>query len=106
MRAALPLVLALLLAAHAEAQSLRLGSVDFPNSGAAEAQEDFLQGVLLLHSFEYGPAAEAFRRARSEDPDFALAHWGEAMSYNHPLWQEQDRTTARGVLAGFTGDAP
>ena len=106
MRAALPLVLALLLAAHAEAQSLRLGSVDFPNSGAAEAQEDFLQGVLLLHSFEYGPAAEAFRRARSEDPDFALAHWGEAMSYNHPLWQEQDRTTARGVLAVFTGDAP
>ncbi len=41
-----------------------LGSLSFPNSGAAEAQHDFLRGVLLLHSFEYGYAAEAFRRAQ------------------------------------------
>ncbi|MCP4201271.1 MAG: hypothetical protein GY769_04980 [bacterium] len=30
-----------------------LGSLDFPNSGAPEAQEAFTRGVLLLHSFEF-----------------------------------------------------
>ncbi len=50
-----------------------LGSLSFPNSGAPEAQHDFLRGVLLLHSFEYGYAAEAFRKAQIQDPDFAMA---------------------------------
>ena len=40
-----------------------LGTLTFPNSGAAEAQHDFLRGVLLLHSFEYSYAAEAFRKS-------------------------------------------
>ena len=75
-----------------------LGSIAFPNSGAPEAQEAFRRGVLLLHSFEYGPAAEAFREAQEVDPEFALAYWGEAMTYNHPLWRQQDRDRARQVL--------
>jgi hypothetical protein len=36
--------------------------------------------VLLLHSFEFSPAAEAFRKAQEYDVDFALAYWGEAMT--------------------------
>ncbi|HET9370585.1 MAG TPA: tetratricopeptide repeat protein, partial [Vicinamibacterales bacterium] len=64
-----------------------LGTLAFPNSGNAAAQEPFLRGVLLLHSFEYDAAAEAFREAQQADPNFALAYWGEAMTYNHPLWQ-------------------
>lgn len=75
-----------------------LGEVTFPTSGTPAAQEHFLRGVLLLHSFEYGPAAEAFRRAQEEDPDYAMAHWGEAMTYNHPLWRQQDREAAREAL--------
>ena len=75
-----------------------LGKVTFPTSGSPAAQEHFLRGVLLLHSFEYGRAAAAFRRAREEDPDYVMAHWGEAMTHNHPLWRQQDREAGRAVL--------
>lgn len=75
-----------------------LGAISFPNSGSPEAQEAFRRGVLLLHSFEYGPAAEAFREAQAIDPHFALAYWGEAMTYNHPLWRQQDRDRALSAL--------
>ena len=78
-----------------------LGSIDFPNSGATEAQTAFLTGMKALHSFEFEDAAEAFREAQSIDPDFALAHWGEALSYNHPLWAEQDREAAHAALARY-----
>ena len=75
-----------------------LGALSFPNSGAPEAQHDFIRGVLLLHSFEYGHAAEAFRKAQAADPDFALAYWGEAMTYSHPVWNEKDTDAARAAL--------
>src|SRR5262245_40808000 len=76
-----------------------LGRIDFPNSGPRAAQAAFVRGVLLLHSFEYVDAAEAFREAQALAPDFALAYWGEALTHNHPIWQEEDRETARAVLA-------
>lgn len=76
-----------------------LGSLEFPNSGAPEAQESFTRGVLLLHSFEFEDAAEAFAEARIIDPEFAMAYWGEAMTHNHPLWRQQDREAALDVLA-------
>ncbi|WP_412067633.1 hypothetical protein [Rubrivirga sp. IMCC43871] len=82
-----------------------LGETEFANSGAAEAQEPFLRGLLLLHSFEYDDAREAFQQARAIDPDFAMAAWGEAMTHNHPVWQRQDHEAARAALAGLD-DAP
>jgi tetratricopeptide (TPR) repeat protein len=75
-----------------------LGSLSFPNSGAAAAQHDFLRGVLLMHSFEYERAAAAFRSAQQIDPDFAMAYWGEAMTHNHPVWDEKDPEAAREAL--------
>jgi tetratricopeptide (TPR) repeat protein len=75
-----------------------LGDIRFPNSGAPAAQPVFIRGVLLLHSFEFEDAAEAFQEARRIDPGFALAYWGEAMTYNHPLWREQDRDAALAAL--------
>ncbi|HLF10890.1 MAG TPA: tetratricopeptide repeat protein [Gammaproteobacteria bacterium] len=75
-----------------------LGTITFPTSGAAAAQPAFLEGVKALHSFQFDEAAVAFRSARQTDPDFALAYWGEAMSYNHPLWAQQDTEAARRVL--------
>src|ERR1700722_3228803 len=74
------------------------GHVEFANSGAPIVQADFLDGMALLHDFEYGSAAAAFRRAESADPDFAMAYWGEAMTFNHPVWMEQDLNSARAAL--------
>ena len=81
-----------------QAQTPDLGETTFPNSGAAEAQEPFLRGLLLLHSFEYEDAREAFQEARRIDPDFAMAAWGEAMSHNHPVWFSQETEAARDAL--------
>jgi tetratricopeptide (TPR) repeat protein len=75
------------------------GHVEFANSGAPTAQADFLDGLALLHDFEYASAAAAFRRAESADPDFAVAYWGEAMTFNHPVWMQQDLKSARAALS-------
>lgn len=63
------------------------------------AERDFLVGLALLHSFEYNRAATAFQRAQAADPGFVMAYWGEAMTHNHPLWDEQDRDAALAALA-------
>jgi len=78
-----------------------LGTLSFPNSGAPEAQHDFLRGVLLLHSFEYSYAAEAFRKAQRQDPDFAMAYWGEAMTYLHPVWNQKASDAALEALGRY-----
>ncbi|MCC6316965.1 MAG: tetratricopeptide repeat protein [Gemmatimonadaceae bacterium] len=75
-----------------------LGHITFPTSGKPAAQPEFVRGVLLLHSFQYDQAAEAFRRAQSSDPGFAMAYWGEALTYTHQVWNEQDRPAARTAL--------
>ena len=80
------------------AQQPRLGTIAFPTSGAPAAQPAFLQGVLYLHSFEYARAAAAFRDAQRLDPAFAMAYWGEAMTYTHPVWNQQDRDSALAAL--------
>ena len=92
-------------ASIAPAAESDLGVIAFPNSGAAKAQDAFTRGVLLLHSFEYEDAAEAFVEAQAIDSDFALAYWGEAMTHNHPLWREQDRDAALAALAKFAPTA-
>jgi hypothetical protein len=76
-----------------------VGVVHFANSGAPAAQKPFLRGLALLHSFEYRAARRSFQDARKVDPGFAMAAWGEALTYNHSLWNEQDTAAARAVLA-------
>src|SRR5262249_541276 len=67
-----------------------LGTITFPTSAKPAAQAPFLTGVKALYNFEFDTAADVFRQAQKADPDFALAYWGEAMSFNHPLWAQQD----------------
>lgn len=71
-------------------EKYKLGELTFEVTGSEEAKAAFKKGHLLLHSFEYQDAAEAFREAQKIDPEFAMAYWGEAMTYNHSIWQEQD----------------
>jgi len=78
-----------------------LGSIDFPVTGSDDAVEAFEEGVLLLHSFEYEDAANAFATAREKDPDMLMAYWGEAMTKNHPIWNQQDREAAQSILQEF-----
>ena len=97
-RFVLSLVLVMTSPLSLAAQEVTLGKVDFPNSGARAAQADFIRGVLYLHSFEYDPAAVAFRKAQTVDPDFAMAYWGEAMTNHHSLWRVQHLEAGRAVL--------
>ncbi|MGH9820739.1 MAG: hypothetical protein ACRD43_11270, partial [Pyrinomonadaceae bacterium] len=85
--------------AKTEMQPDGYGRVEFANSGARSAQRYFLAGLSLLHDFEYEAAADAFRRAEVTDPGFAMAYWGEAMTYNHPIWMQQDLSAARAALS-------
>ena len=75
-----------------------LGTIDFPTSGSAAAQPHFIRGVLLLHSFEYDDAREAFVEAQKADPTFAMAYWGEAMTFNHAVWQRTSPDLAKAAL--------
>ncbi|MCA6074292.1 hypothetical protein [Fulvivirga sedimenti] len=67
-----------------------LGVLSERFEGNSEARPHFDRGMLLLHSFEYADAREAFLKAQEADPDMVMAVWGEAMTYNHGLWGEQD----------------
>lgn len=95
----------LVFASRVEGQAPGVGQVAFANSGAAAAQQDFSTGLAQLHNFEYGPAAEFFRKAQQRDPNFAMAYWGEALTHTHPVWMEQDLNAARAVLRKL-GDTP
>jgi Tfp pilus assembly protein PilF len=85
-------------AGGARAQTPNVGKVAFANSGSPAAQQPFLLGLAQLHNFEYGDAAQWFKKAQEADPSFAMAYWGEAMTFNHAVWMEQDIASARKAL--------
>lgn len=67
-----------------------LGIVNIEITGDEKAIPHFEKGLLLLHSFEYADSRESFIEAQLEDPELLMAYWGEAMTYNHSLWTEQN----------------
>jgi tetratricopeptide (TPR) repeat protein len=74
-------------AAHGVAHDVEgLGTVHFPVSCAAEVQPGFDRAVALLHSFGYEEARLAFQEVAQRDPSCAMARWGEAMTWYHPVW--------------------
>ena len=83
-----------------------LGRIHFPTSGPAAAQKHFARGVLFLHSFDYREAREQFLAAQNLAPSFAMAYWGEAMTYNEPVWFAQDVDSARAALKRLPVKAP
>ncbi len=72
----------------ARAYGERLGTVDFPVSCKPEAARLAASGLALLHHMTYEGSREIFAAASAADPDCAMAYWGEAMTYIHPLWSD------------------
>jgi tetratricopeptide (TPR) repeat protein len=99
--------LVLLIAAGAQiaAQPQRPAAIVFPTSGSPAAHAEFLIGVAALHNFEYEDANSAFIKAQQIDPGFAMAYWGEAMTYHQTLWLNEDVGTARRILSRLAPDA-
>jgi tetratricopeptide (TPR) repeat protein len=54
--------------------------------------------MTALHHFEYEDANDAFRETQRIDPGFALAYWGEAMTYHQTLWRRENIEAARHAL--------
>jgi hypothetical protein len=69
-----------------------LGAVHFPVSCAPGVQPAFDRAVAMLHSFGYEEARIAFHDITREDPTCAMAKWGEAMSWWHPVWAPPSAT--------------
>jgi tetratricopeptide (TPR) repeat protein len=62
------------------------GKVEFPVSCTAAVQPEFSRGVALLHSFFYEEARRVFTSVAERDPKCAMAQWGIAMTWWHPIW--------------------
>jgi hypothetical protein len=65
---------------HPAGRAERLGAVHFPTSCSARAQPQFDRAVSLLHSFEFGPAMDAFDQTLTLDPSCGMTQWGIALS--------------------------
>jgi tetratricopeptide (TPR) repeat protein len=63
-----------------------VGKVTFPITCAPDVQSDFVRGVALLHSFFYEEARRVFTSVAERDPKCAMAQWGIAMTWWHPIW--------------------
>jgi tetratricopeptide (TPR) repeat protein len=70
-----------------------------------EALAQFQRALTALHDFEYEEANEGFRHTQQLDPAFALAYWGEALTYYQVLWRQENIQAARHALARL-GSSP
>jgi methylmalonyl-CoA mutase cobalamin-binding subunit len=84
------LIFGLAISPQVTAAQAHLGKVYFPTSCSPEAQPLLEKGLALLHSFQYEEARQTFAEAETHDPKCAMAHWGQAMSLYHQLWDFPD----------------
>ncbi|GAC1542407.1 MAG: hypothetical protein NVS2B17_20920 [Candidatus Velthaea sp.] len=76
-----------------------IGKTHMEISCGAEANTQFDSGLSLLHSFWYDRALTEFDAVIAKHPDCAIAYWGAAMTYNHPLWSAPTGTDVKNALA-------
>ena len=84
------LVSAALLAQHGHG-SEGVGTAHMEISCAPAVRAKFDRALALLHNFWYARALTQFQEIQKTDPDCAMAYWGAAMTYNHPLWDGPSR---------------
>jgi hypothetical protein len=65
---------------HGSGSAEHLGTVHFATSCGADAQPVFDRAVALLHSFEFGPAIQAFEAVGAADRSCGIAYWGVALA--------------------------
>ena len=75
-----------------------VGTAQMQTSCAPALQAQFDRALALLHNFWYARALTQFQEIQKTDPDCAMAFWGAAMTYNHPLW---DAPTASDAAAAW-----
>ena len=63
-----------------------VGDVRFETSCDEGVKGEFDNAVATLHSFEFEEAHGMFESIAAKDPDCAMAAWGAAMTFYHPLW--------------------
>ena len=63
-----------------------IGKAHIDTSCSEAAQKEIDRGLALIHSFWYGEAEKAFRKAAAADEQCGMAWWGVAMSNLHPIW--------------------
>ena len=66
--------------AHGPLAPEKLGTVHFTNTCEAAVQVPFDRAVAFLHSFEFGPATDAFVAVANADPGCGIAYWGVALA--------------------------
>jgi len=88
-----------LLLAPATAAAQGLGQIQFPVSCGESARAHFTRGMLELHSFSYEEARAEFQTVTRAEPTCAMGYWGEAMSHDETLWEQQDTREGRALLA-------
>jgi len=62
------------------------GAVTFPISCKPEVRPEFERAVALLHSFFYEESRRIFTVIGERDPTCAMAQWGIAQTWWHPIW--------------------
>ncbi|HWT05091.1 MAG TPA: hypothetical protein VN224_04995 [Xanthomonadales bacterium] len=75
-----------------------IGNVHMDISCGADANARFDRGLALLHNFWYERALTEFDATIKAHPDCAIAYWGAAMTYNHPLWSPPTATDVKAAL--------
>jgi hypothetical protein len=80
---------------HEHSANEKLGQVHFPISCNSAAQIEFDRAVAMLHSFWYEKAGEAFSEIAKRDPSCAMAYWGIAITFYHPLWERPNAEVLR-----------
>lgn len=75
-----------------------LGVLHHQFSISEAARGSFEKGLLLLHSFEYDDAGEAFEQAIQADSSELMAYWGAVMTKYKALWGLQDLEAGRRLM--------
>lgn len=75
-----------------------VGQVNMPVTTANKLANKYFQtGLALMESFEFDDAKLYFLKAQKQDPKFAMAYWGEAMTSVIFLWFLVDYPTIEKV---------